>query len=314
MFIRHQFDGSSIGCRDAPIPEGGRIDTQARTPSKPPPPCTGAPIDREEIAKADEILIYVHGFNNTFDEAIETAGRLKYRFQFEGPVIAYSWPSVGSLFQYSPDVNTAHWAAIRLSDELEDIFARATQSKIFIIAHSMGARIAMDALLITDWRKRQDLVDRTKIIFADPDVSMRSYLAFESKLAPLHNRPTIYVAWDMPLWFSGFRWDERRAGDAIAWSELAKTNTKSDIIGINVDFWEYYGSAHFGHNYFRNDLFLDDIHDTMRGCTPDDRLNYGRLVPDKKTGIKIYWIATSIDEVAARNRGLCPVQKSAKAG
>ena len=43
------------------------------------------------------MLIYVHGFNTTFSGALKRAAQVSMAMGYCGPVLAFSWPSAGSL-------------------------------------------------------------------------------------------------------------------------------------------------------------------------------------------------------------------------
>ncbi len=53
-----------------------------------------------------DLLIYVHGFNNTFEAAALDAARLSNGIKFAGDTMVFSWPSRASLLDYM-DVFTA---------------------------------------------------------------------------------------------------------------------------------------------------------------------------------------------------------------
>jgi esterase/lipase superfamily enzyme len=54
----------------------------------------------EDLTRAksnpDEALVFIHGFNNSFEDALRRAGQLAYDLRFDGPVFAFSWSSEGS--------------------------------------------------------------------------------------------------------------------------------------------------------------------------------------------------------------------------
>src|SRR5512140_2223243 len=60
---------------------------------------------REQINKSPrrELLVFVHGYNFTFDEAALWAAQLRRYLSYTGPIVAYSWPSRGELTSYRED-------------------------------------------------------------------------------------------------------------------------------------------------------------------------------------------------------------------
>jgi esterase/lipase superfamily enzyme len=44
-----------------------------------------------------DVLIYVHGFNQTFESAARDAARISDGIRFRGETMVFSWPSKGSI-------------------------------------------------------------------------------------------------------------------------------------------------------------------------------------------------------------------------
>ena len=72
---------------------------------------------REKMWYADEneTFVFVHGFNNSFEDAAKRTAEIWYDVGFEGPPIMYSWPSQGStflrgVFGYFADSETVKWS------------------------------------------------------------------------------------------------------------------------------------------------------------------------------------------------------------
>jgi esterase/lipase superfamily enzyme len=102
------------------------------------------------------ILIFVHGFDNTFSDAITRAALNREWLAASGvestdtTVIAFSWPSCGRIIgfpvldaDYRRDQNMARLSAYHLMSFLENLEpiltrARATGHRSMLLAHSMG--------------------------------------------------------------------------------------------------------------------------------------------------------------------------------
>src|SRR5262249_30812720 len=56
-------------------------------------------------------LVFVHGYNVSFENAIRRAGQIAYDLNFDGPVFVFSWPSRGRLTGYISDRDTVDVAA-----------------------------------------------------------------------------------------------------------------------------------------------------------------------------------------------------------
>ena len=130
-----------------------------------------------ELSEHD-ILLFVHGYSNTFEDAVLRAGQLQYDTEFPGNAVAFSWPADGSLSPdaYKADALNAEKSARPLADFLEMLTKSADASsppaKVHVIAHSMGNRVFLAAL--------HDLVQRGvwkegekhlgQVVLAAPDV------------------------------------------------------------------------------------------------------------------------------------------------
>ena len=53
--------------------------------------------------KNKKVLVFVHGFNNSFKDAVQKAARVKLDMPWEGPIVAFSWPSFGDGSNYTGD-------------------------------------------------------------------------------------------------------------------------------------------------------------------------------------------------------------------
>lgn len=99
-----------------------------------------------------DILVFVHGFNNTFLEVVERGALLKALLPFPGPVIVWSWPSPGlgvadyvllfDLFRgfeprlqaaYLHDWTTSDWAVEDLATFLQALLEYAGDGKVHLL-------------------------------------------------------------------------------------------------------------------------------------------------------------------------------------
>lgn len=98
---------------------------------------------------SDDILIYVHGFNTSQAQMLRRTAKIEAgvkRHGFRGAVIAYDWPSDGSLAKYPSDRNDAKRTAPALvADGIAPLLALPSRPKIHVIAHSMGAFLTLRA-------------------------------------------------------------------------------------------------------------------------------------------------------------------------
>lgn len=99
----------------------------------------------ERDAANQEVIVFVHGFNNTFAEGVLRLAQLSTDFDFQGVAVHYSWPSGGSPLGYAYDRDSALFARDGLEKLIGQIEA-AGADNIVIIAHSMGSLLVMETL------------------------------------------------------------------------------------------------------------------------------------------------------------------------
>jgi len=112
------------------------------------------------VGSAKNLLIFIHGFDNTFEDAIRRAAFNREWFAASGvaaadtAVIAFTWPSAGKLIgappHFPPDAYLADQAQagrsgfhigcfLSVIDQLRVDYRRANpKGRIFLLAHSMG--------------------------------------------------------------------------------------------------------------------------------------------------------------------------------
>jgi esterase/lipase superfamily enzyme len=93
------------------------------------------------------VLLYVHGYSRDFKTAAEDAATLTYELGYRGTSVLYSWPSEGSLSRYLADANNVQWTGPHLRHFLEAMALRAEADVVHVVAHSMGNRALVDALI-----------------------------------------------------------------------------------------------------------------------------------------------------------------------
>ncbi|MHB8901684.1 MAG: alpha/beta hydrolase [Thermoguttaceae bacterium] len=102
--------------------------------------------NRVEQSAARDALVFVHGFNVTFEDAARRTAQLAYDLKFQGAPILYSWPSQGGLFQYAVDETNVVWTVPHLQGFLKEVARRSGARSVHLIAHSMGNRALTSAL------------------------------------------------------------------------------------------------------------------------------------------------------------------------
>ncbi len=143
------------------------------------------------------LLIYVHGFNQTFEAAALDAARLSDSIKFAGETMVFSWPSRARLLDYNYDRESAMWSRDALDQVLEDLLASPTIGRVNIVAHSVGTMLTMEALRQLYAKLGDYAADRIgAVVFASPDIDMDVFTASVQRIGPLAPKVTIITATD----------------------------------------------------------------------------------------------------------------------
>ncbi len=173
-------------------------------------------INNTMVSKKNEsMLLFVHGFNVSFNDAAYRTAQISYDLEFDGVSMFYSWPSAESIWSYSKDEETSRVIVKFFSKIIEDIMKKTRVSEICFIAHSMGNRILTEALAeISQSEKYQ--VKISQIILAAPDIYTEIFEEIiHPKLKKFKGRMTLYASSkDKALIASKLMHGHRRLGES----------------------------------------------------------------------------------------------------
>lgn len=99
-------------------------------------------------ATRKEIFLYVHGYNNTFEEAAIRMATLWHFLGRDGVPVVYSWPagSGGVLRGYNRDRESGEFSIFHLKQFLKTLADSPDVQKIHIISHSRGTDVMITTL------------------------------------------------------------------------------------------------------------------------------------------------------------------------
>jgi len=104
---------------------------------------------RLDGAPSREVLLFVHGFNETFESAAYTTAELCHFLGREDVCAFFTWPASASgnpLISYTATTESAAFALNHLKKTLRLIGEAPGVEGIHVLAHSRGAGLTMDAL------------------------------------------------------------------------------------------------------------------------------------------------------------------------
>jgi esterase/lipase superfamily enzyme len=235
---------------------------------------------REDLARtrSRDILVFVHGYNSSFEDAAVRLAQLVADMGFDGTAVLFTWPSAGALSGYIRDQQTARNAGWHLLHLLRDQLPLAQPDRIHVIAHSMGSEVLSKAMSLI---QRSDSLPRlAQVVFAAPDVDAR---IFAREILPvIRDRAqgvTLYASSDD---------DALRASRVL--NGVLRLGLGGDSLTVldgmtTVDATRVRGDV-LGHTLFGNSALLSDLHAVLtEGRTPAER----RLLQVRRGDGSVFW-------------------------
>jgi esterase/lipase superfamily enzyme len=122
------------------------------------------------------VLLYVHGYRETFPSTAKDTVQMAALTQFDGPIIQYSWPSQGQLLSYAVDETNMYWDERNFRNFLTKLARAEWVKEIVIVSHSLGARLIIPAVEYVDRTSTNaDSSNISNIILASPDVDREDF-------------------------------------------------------------------------------------------------------------------------------------------
>ena len=226
-------------------------------------------------------LVFIHGFNVSFDEAAIRAAQMGADLKIPGVTAFYSWPSKGSVADYMADESAIEASEPFITKFLIDFAEKSGAEHIHIIAHSMGNRGLLRALkTIAEKASAETSLPFTQLILAAPDVDCDTFRQLAAAHRKVAARATLYVSSkDKAVAASAFLHDYDRAGFVPPVTIVGGIDT---IEVSNVDL------TLLGHGYVASARdVLRDMHDLIfNNASPENR--FGLM--DALAGTLKYWI------------------------
>ncbi len=152
---------------------------------------------RSELKTRRRALVFTHGYNTQFDEAVVRLAQIVDDTNYAGLPVLFSWPSRGEVRDYGYDKDSANFSR----DAMADLLARLARDPgidgIDVFAHSMGNWLTMETLRQLSIAKDDKTLARLgTIVLAAPDVDMDVFRTQIARLRPLTSRMVLYASKD----------------------------------------------------------------------------------------------------------------------
>jgi esterase/lipase superfamily enzyme len=197
-----------------------------------------------------DVLIYVHGFNQTFEAAALDAARLSEGIRFRGETMVFSWPSKAKLLDYGYDRESAMWSRDALEQVFAGLLASEAVGRIHVVAHSIGTMLTMEALRQIYAKQGSSAVQRIgAVVFASPDIDVDVFSSSVERIGALAPKITVIAATnDRALALSGWIAGGIKRVGAAEQTELKRLGLR--VIDASREGW----------GIINHDLFLSNAH------------------------------------------------------
>lgn len=144
---------------------------------------------------AKQALVFIHGYNVSFDSAVKRTAQIAYDLNFDGAPICYSWPSQGGVAKYTYDEASIRWTVPQLEAFLNRVVAESGAKTVHLVAHSMGNRALMETLERIYLQNKEQHYKFGQIIMAAPDVDSSLFRnRYVPVLQEMSERATLYAS------------------------------------------------------------------------------------------------------------------------
>jgi MprA protease rhombosortase-interaction domain-containing protein len=272
---KHEFINFGTAEVSVPLPHSEGVQKGLRVETIEPPKKDGQGDfrNRTHAETGDPkrpLVVYVHGFNNSFETAAERAALFAHDLQPDVSTKAaiFSWPSHEKLFGYFADEDSVLVSQDRARQVVEILRTHDSASPVVLIGHSMGCRVLTFALrdieLIESKGKPPKLghPQFAQLILIEPDVDAEYFRINIARLRAICGHVTVYASnHDNALRLSSFLHSDPREGELGSQGLLKKIDV-IDASAAKTDL--------VGHSYDGPELF-EDIRGLLHGQTVEQR-------------------------------------------
>lgn len=199
-----------------------------------------------QAAFGHNLLLYIHGYRESFETAATSTIDLSEGIKFAGMTGLFTWPSAASTFSYVADRESAMWSRDALEDLLTAIAKTPSGGRIHIVAHSMGTLLTLETLRMLRASGGESAMERIgAVVMAAPDIDIDLFARSLERLGPDAKKITVISSTnDRALAVSS-----RLAGGIIRAGAADRERLES--LGVRVA-----DASEFGGGIINHDLFL----------------------------------------------------------
>ena len=252
-----------------------------------------------------DILIFVHGYNNSMEAVMKRHDLLQSRLKeqgFKGTIISFDWPSATQTLNYLEDRSDAKATAMKLVRDGIAILAKnqliqdtnKCDIDVHLLGHSTGAYVIREAFYEAGHNRSLSRINWqvSQIALIGGDIARDSFCMSDSKSQGLFNHATRITNYQNPFDAALKMSNVKRLGLAPRVGRVGlPENAPQNVVNVNVGkHWaglnqndsaasgNWSHSWHFDDPLFAKDLFLTLQGDIDRTSIPTRKVVKGKLI------------------------------------
>ncbi|MFT0860821.1 alpha/beta hydrolase [Ancylobacter sp. G4_0304] len=151
---------------------------------------------RQNLPPSKRVMIFVHGFNNRFEDAVYRFAQITHDSGAEVAPVLFTWPSRARVFDYLFDRESTIFSRDAFEQVVWEVASDPEVADVTIMAHSMGAWLAMEGLRQMAIRRGTLPKKITNVILASPDIDIDVFTTQWLALNRPSTRFTLFVSRD----------------------------------------------------------------------------------------------------------------------
>jgi esterase/lipase superfamily enzyme len=145
-----------------------------------------------------KVLIFVHGFNNRFDEAVYRFAQIVHDSRAPATPVLFSWPSRGilGLREYQDDVERAKSSRDAMVQLLNTSASNPSVKESNVVCHSMGCLLTLEALWSMSGHPGKSVNKIKNVLLVAPDVDVNVFRAQMRQMSGYKPRFALFLSQD----------------------------------------------------------------------------------------------------------------------
>ena len=223
-------------------------------------------------------LIFIHGFNVRYQDAILRTSQIAYDLKYQGPILLFTWPAgARDGFLDETLVNKTYQQnkenALNSIKAFKNYLQKFSSNKIpvNILVHSMGHQVVLPALKELSLKSNGNEFLVNELILNAPDYEVYNFQETATTVKNIAKRITLYCSYNDKAMVASSSFNKNNRLGACA--------NIDDVDTINVSQIDD-KTFGIGHSYYSSRAVLTDVFQVLIGIEADKRLFIKKSEPN----------------------------------